>query len=563
MKLLTPFFFKAIFIFFIAANSFAQIPEWLWAKQSGNAGYTKGSSITKDSSGNMYIVGNFNISISFGSDTAFSLPKPANDNSHDIFIAKFNSDGNNLWTKSQGGTGNLYEFDIIRSAADKNGNLYISGTFSGDSITFGTYTLYGVRNYQEIFIVKYNSEGNVLWARSAGGKSDDDITSIATDNDGNVFLGGYFRSDSIKFGAKTLTRSSSASTYQPSFFIAKYDPEGNVLWANSAIANGSMVNSIVTDRQGNLYIFGNFSGAYLKLNTEISLTAKSGNNYNLFLAKYDGNGNVLWGRAFLSDGYSYSNIVTIDNYNNTIYLVGKHAKPVTFDTVTLGVNTFMYIVKYDLNGNMIWAKTDTEATGNCTALVTDNSGNVYMAGDYITQITFGDTTLYNYGAADIFLAKYDRNGNAQWARSMGGIKEDVCNGIVLNKDNSLYILGTFSSPELYIESTVLKNYDSTLSTSWDIIFAKLGSISTGISDESKGQDFPAVFPNPTHGSFKVSVPEGNWHIRVYSLEGVAVYNTNITGSEIKIDLSAQPKGIYIYQLQKDNKIVKTGKLILE
>jgi len=74
MKLLTAFFFKAIFIFFIAANSFAQTPDWVWAKSAGGVGYDTGESMAKDSIGNMYIVGNFNKSISFGKDTLHTIP---------------------------------------------------------------------------------------------------------------------------------------------------------------------------------------------------------------------------------------------------------------------------------------------------------------------------------------------------------------------------------------------------------------------------------------------------------------------------------------------------------
>src|SRR5262249_42166161 len=140
-------------------------------------------------------------------------------------IAKYDSSGNVLWAKSAG-----------RPAYDEGlgitGGLFgkgiITGYFGGLLITFDTTVLYclGLSN---IFFVKYDPSGNVLWAKKAGGTGGDLGAAVSADVSGNIFVTGYIQSPSVTFGTITLTDSGGHD-----FFIAKYDSSGNVLWAKSA-----------------------------------------------------------------------------------------------------------------------------------------------------------------------------------------------------------------------------------------------------------------------------------------------------------------------------------------
>src|SRR5690606_8330373 len=109
-------------------------------------------------------------------------------------------------------------------STDANGNVLVTGFFGSPSITFGSTTLTNASSTgkDELFIVKYDPNGNVLWAKSAGGINGDWGNSISTDANGNVLLTGYFSSSSITFGSTTLTN---AGSYD--IFIAKYDSSGN------------------------------------------------------------------------------------------------------------------------------------------------------------------------------------------------------------------------------------------------------------------------------------------------------------------------------------------------
>ena len=178
--------------------------NWRWAKQARGTSYDKGYSIAVDANGNSYVTGGFEESATFGTTTLTSS------GNEDIFIAKLDINGNWLWAKKAGGTSYDYGCCI---AVDDNGNSYVTGVFEG-SATFGTTTLTSSGN-EDIFVAKMDSNGNWLWAKKAGGQSNDGGRSITVDDNGNSYVTGYFE-ESTTFGITTLT---SSGDYE--IFVAK------------------------------------------------------------------------------------------------------------------------------------------------------------------------------------------------------------------------------------------------------------------------------------------------------------------------------------------------------
>src|SRR5665213_1058349 len=99
-----------------------------------------------------------------------------------------------------------------------------------------------------MFIAKYDPNGNVLWAKSAGGMSYEETWSVATDDSGNVFVAGDFASSSITFGAITFN--------SPGMFLVKYNANGTVQWAEGG--TGAIGYSVMSDGSGNSYVTGSF-----------------------------------------------------------------------------------------------------------------------------------------------------------------------------------------------------------------------------------------------------------------------------------------------------------------
>jgi len=179
-------------------SCFAQSPAFLWAQRAGGTDSDYGYSCSTDANGNIIATGFFmSPTITFGTTTLTN----ANAGMDDMFIVKYDPNGNVLWAKSAGGTS--YD-EGYSCSTDASGNIIATGIFQSPSITFGITTLTNA-DTGDMFIVKYDPNGNVLWAKSAGGTSNDMGKSCSTDANGNVFVTGYFDSPSITFGSTTLT----------------------------------------------------------------------------------------------------------------------------------------------------------------------------------------------------------------------------------------------------------------------------------------------------------------------------------------------------------------------
>ena len=248
------------------------------------------------------------------------------------------------WAKSEGGTSSEVSTGVC---TDASGNVFITGLFFSPTITFGTTTLTNAGG-MDIFIVKYDATGNVLWAKSAGGVYGERGQSVCTDASGNVFITGHFYSPTIIVGTTTLTNTNQTTDSTSDIFIVKYDASGNVLWAKSeGSGSNESGQSVCTDASGNVFITGSFYSGNLYIGTTW-----------LFLSEWD-------------------------RYND------------------------IFIVKYDTSGNVLWAKSAGGAGSDLSSGVCTNaSGNIFITGYFGNpNINFGTTTLTNAGALDIFIAK--------------------------------------------------------------------------------------------------------------------------------------------------------------
>ena len=191
----------------------------LWAKRAGGSLLDEGRATAVDASGNIYITGRFEGTAKFGGTTLTSAGQT------DVFVAKYDSFGNVLWTGSAGGLG----WDTgLGVAVDGAGNVYVTGDYSG-AASFGDIMLTSA-GLTDVFVAKYDSFGSILWVASAGGKEWDKGLCVAVDSTGSVCVAGRFEV-TASFGGITLT-----GDFAGDAFVAKYDGSGNILWAERPVA---------------------------------------------------------------------------------------------------------------------------------------------------------------------------------------------------------------------------------------------------------------------------------------------------------------------------------------
>jgi hypothetical protein len=559
------YLFLILWLFASIADLSAQTYEWQWAAtsvQPDNAGSDAHiTAIATDAQGNIYAAGQFSAdSVSFGSYTLYNTDPT--ENSNDIFLVKYDPAGGVLWATSAHGAANE---GLNAVTTDNLGNVYVVGYFYSDSVLFGSHTLY---NYgptdttDDIFIAKYSTAGAALWAESFGGDYYDGAQGVATDASGNVYLGGFFRSDSIAFGSHILH--DETGLQYDNAFLAKCNSSGTLLWvvSSATLDNTIEVLGVSTDPSGNVFTTGRFTGSMAGFGNQTIHNQQVGYD-DIFLAKYDSLGNALWAE---DAGGSYDDIayaVATDAQGNS-YITGyMNSGTASFGAVQLENDTTdetgdIFIAKYSPGGNMLWAENfggDTYDVG--WALTTDMAGNVYVAGYYYSpQIIFGADTISNYdntGATnDAFVAKFDQNGNPLLAIDAGGDYYDAGLGIATDQSENIYVGGFFRSDDIVFGTTTLVNNTSVNNS--NPFLALYQNISAGINTPVQLPSL-SLYPNPANDRIVAQSPSftsSKVSAAVYDVAGhVVPLDQSASADRITFNTSALAAGMYIIKFTID------------
>lgn len=390
--------------FGIYAVANAQAPEWDLAKSGGGIADEWANDIATDAAGNIYVTGFYQSDqLTLGSTTLVQT----NGGAIDFLLVKFDPAGDVLWARSASGA---HQDEGTHVCVDVNGNVYVSGYTYSSSITFGTTVLQKPVGEGAMFVVKYDASGNLLWARIQAMDDLGIFTPIAVDAQENVYVFGTFYRDSLPIGSTTLYSSDGLAS---DVFMVKYDVSGNIVWAHSLGAEGyESISDLGIDGSGNLYCAGSFQSDTLILGND-TLVNNAGNN--IFIAKYDNAGNVIWARDAEPSSYAWIGSICTDVSGNLFVAGGIDGVSLTLDATTLyATGGGSFVAKMDASGNFLWIEQVTEMD----KISTDASGNLYGAGEFVTPtLSFGSITLTNSGLKNLFVVKYDAAGNVQWAQT--------------------------------------------------------------------------------------------------------------------------------------------------
>lgn len=445
---------RMVILFFVLVSvaSFltAQSQDWLWATGTGSTGSDRGNSIVYDGEGYCYVTGYIAGVTSFGSTTL-------NNPNGGIYVAKTDNAGNWVWAVSAGASG----CGGAGIAMDANGDLLVTGHFSG-SATFGTTTLTS-SGYKDIFVAKLSSNGNWIWAVRAGGESDnDDGFDIATDQNSNIYVTGYFIG-TASFGASSITAIGTANS---DIFVAKLSSVGNWIWAKRGGGSSADYSyGIAVDSSGNTFITGQFRGPATFGNLSLPISEY----YYIFVAKLDQSGNFIWVKyTGNSNELLHSGIgIDIDD-SGCIYVTGEFYNWASFGETFLSGSGFspnIFIAKINNNGTWLWAKSaGGSGYDSGYSIAVDSNGNAYTSGTFSGTATFGNQTFTSNGF-DIFVSKLDSSGNWQWTRTAGA---EFCRSLAVSDMGEVYITGDFSVSATFGSTTLTSN-----GSYYDVYTAKL------------------------------------------------------------------------------------------
>lgn len=465
---------------------------------------------------------------------------------NDFLLMKISTTGALLWAKTYGGSQNENPFYV--SVCSDDGFIITGYTYS-----FGT-------GGMDLYLVRTDSDGNLQWSKTLGGAQDDVGWFVMETNDGGFVTSGHTNS----FGGFTWKG-----------YLTKHDSNGNLMWTKVFNSSGDVFYGMAETSDGGYIITG-------------STGTNSFGSSDIWLVKTDSNGDTLWTAQYgrITEDAGWAVIQTLDG---GYAITGDMHR----DTITPGAHNTV-LLKTDSQGNMQWTKlfgSNPGAEVGYDLLQMPDSG----------YLVLGNSDFYGAGAEDILLVRADASGNLKWAKTFGDTLKD--DGWQIRKTNNGYVIaaatenfsanGMWDAYILSLDSAFADSCNSiSVPVQEDIPFVQqkrgavittggtsgnpgtiVNTVTLGIFDPcfvvsvanlTENESFLTVYPNPSFGKFSFSSAGMKiTDLKIYNLLGEIVrahaLQQPLPYVEIKLDI---PSGIYLYQLQFDTGILKSGKIVV-
>lgn len=302
--------------------------------------------------------------------------------SYDVFVLKYDTNGNLLWNRTWGGT----NYDLAYSIAVNATSVYVCGRTES----------YGA-GYVDAFVLKYDVSGNLIWNRTWGGVENDYASSIAIANS-SIYVTGW----TYSFGEG-----------QADAFMLKYDPGGNLIWNRTWGGAGlDMAHSIAV------------SGSSIFLAGQTDSYGSGG--FDAFILKCDMSGNMLWNMTWGGSNKDYANAMAVSG--SSVYAAGM--------TESYGSGAEdSFVLECDVDGSQLWNRTWGDGGSDESRSIAVNSQGVYAAG-------YSETS--GPGHMDALVLKYNESGGLQWSKTWGGGNTEAAASVAVNA-TSMFISGYTNS----------------------------------------------------------------------------------------------------------------------
>lgn len=276
------------------------------------------------------------------------------------------------------------------------------------------------------------------WVTSAGGAKHDKTRCITSDAKGCTYISGEFSGES-KYGSQTIK-----SAGDMDYFVAKLDPNGKFLWVHTG--GGTQTDrgyGVAVDAKGNVYTTGHYQSADAAFDGQkVSLVG----GYDIFVAKYDADGKLLWVKTAGGAGYDYGHGAAIDPEGNCL-IAGGAVGEVSFDQIKLPNENggHMFAAKYSPEGKVLWARVaEGKGGGSAHGIGVDAKGNAYLGGMVSGVQTMVGKTLTSGGGQDISVVKLNPAGDVVWAANSGHPnKSALLHEIAVDSAGNVWGVGMF------------------------------------------------------------------------------------------------------------------------
>ena len=569
-------------------------PTLLWATYYGGDEMEYGQSVYTDHLGNVYMSGE--------TYSTFNIYNSGHDGGlqgeFDAYLVKFDGSGNRLWATYYGGYGRDWGDAVC---TDHLGNVYLAGgTESTTDIAHNGHDniynqtgeagtgLSGNRFDRDAYLVKFNSEGERLWATYYGGGdfdwtgSSEHGTGVCTDANGNVFMTGYTNSDSgIAFNGHD-------NSFNGVFdaFIVKFNSFGNRIWGTYfGGTKDDRAYDICADSWGNIHITGYTESdglGYKNLHQYFNA-----GNKDAFIAKFNNNGSLYWSTYYGGSEYDEGRSIATDA-SGSVYVAGmtksnSNINDKGFDeSFNNSGNNDAFLVKFSLLSIRLWGTYYGGEKGEYTSSVAiSKNGDVYLAGETYSESGIATNNGYKNtigGVKDGYLVRFNEQGERQWATYYGGESHESIYGVTTDISANVYVVGMTHSDDNIFH----KGFQNVKEGKYDAFLAKfkpydvnddnpdgpgdykdeerpthdgpnniIEGKSLGVGETSSSFGL-MTYPNPATEELKITMHNQNEErvkLEIFNVVGDNMYQKIIEGEiNQSVDVSTWQKGMYIVKL---------------
>lgn len=515
--------------------------DFLWSKAYGGGMTDYIHEMITDNDNNIYIVGGFYNSIYIDEDW-YTTP-----NYLDAYVIKLNPGGELEWFRNFGGP--IWDMSIDIKFDNAGEHFYVTGFFEA-YINFDDIELVS-NGTLDMYIAKFDLDGNVIWAKNGGGNWHDYGYCISIDDNDNVYISGKYESVSFDFDGNIITNSGGTD-----IFILKINSNGEYVWLEKAggASYDEPVDMLI--KSESLILTGNFS-----LNANFGNHQVSGYHDDLFVARYDLDGGIYWVSAAHSEGGISPQALAHDIEGN-YYICGHITDNAHFDDITLKLigQEDIFVTKINFLGDFEWAKNygGTDFNTAYDIAVSENN-KVYLTGSLVGTLYFPGYELISNGFSDAYFAELNNSGELKWVFQLGNDDSqygDDGRVIFENNQGKLMIGGRFSR-----DITIDNNYYDAFG-SRDVFIAQLDQLS-GNNNNNNNNVFK-ISPNPLSGN-KIEIQSTDdstpYYLALFDINGNRIKESkSIQNKQTKVDVSELTPGIYLIRIESKDRIY-TEKLI--
>ena len=338
----------------------------------------------------------------------------------DAWVIKLDGNGNKVWQKVLGGTGSD-QATSIKTTSD-GGYIMVGTTTSND----GDVSYHAINSYNDVWVVKLDGNGNIVWQKILGGVNEDFANSIGVTPDGSYILAGS--TSSTDGDVKGNHGSGDA-------WVVKLDAGGNILWQKAlGGTHYDQANSITSTPDGG-YIMGGWTTS-----NDGDISGYHGGSNDAWVVKLDGSGNLVWQKTLGGTDYDYAASITPTSDGG--YIMTGSTMSNDGDVSGNHGNYDAWIVKLDGYGNKIWQKALGGSDRDLTSSMTITSDGGYLiAGS--TGSNDGDVNG-NHGDYDAWIFKLDASGNLLWQKTFGGTVAESAYSIIPTSDSE-YVMAAHAN----------------------------------------------------------------------------------------------------------------------